>query len=181
MTFAGLIATVLRRLSAAGIPYMITGSIASSYYGEPRATRDLDVVVDPSSHSLEALLDGLIADGFYVDRDAAREALRRRTQFNAIGPDALKVDFVIRKDRPFSVQEFERRQPADLLGIAGFVPSIEDLIVAKLEWAAAGPSELQIRDVAGMLAISGDEIDYTYVLTWIKALKLDELWSRVKP
>ena len=120
---------------------MVTGSIASSYYGEPRATRDLDIVIDPDVDSLDVLVDGLAADGFYVDRDAAHDALDHRAQFNAIGPDALKVDFMIRKRRPFSVEEFERRQPADLLGTAGFVASAEDLIVAKLEWAAESESD----------------------------------------
>ena len=104
MTFADLVSTVLRHLLTASIPYMVTGSVASSYYGEPRATRDLDVVIEPDQRSLEILLNELIADGFYVDRVAAREALHGRTQFNAIGPDALKADFVIRKDRPFSIR-----------------------------------------------------------------------------
>ena len=180
MTFAGLIRTVLRHVTGAGIPYMVTGSVASSYYGEPRATRDLDVVIDPDSRSLEILLDSLVGDGFYVDRDVAREALHHRTHFNAIGPDALKVDFVIRRDRPFSVQEFRRRQPANLVGVGGFVPSIEDLIVAKLEWAAAGPSELQLRDVAGMLAVAGADIDHAYLMTWIKGLNLDEVWNQAQ-
>ena len=52
MTFADLVETALRHLLAAGIPYMVTGSVASSYYGEPRATRDLDVVIEPDSRSL---------------------------------------------------------------------------------------------------------------------------------
>ena len=109
MTFRDLVRTVLDQLGAAAIPYMVTGSFASSYYGEPRATRDLDVVIEPTAHSLEELIAALLAGGFYVNRDAALEAMARRTQFNAISPDALKVDFVIRKDRPFSIQEFERR------------------------------------------------------------------------
>lgn len=179
MTFAALIADVIRRLEAAAIPYMITGSVASSYYGEPRATRDLDVVIAPDASSLEDLVAGLTADGYYVDRDAARDAFRGRSQFNAIGSDALKVDFIIRKDRPFSVREFERRRPVYLLGNQSFVASVEDLIVAKLEWAATGPSELQLRDVAGILAISGDEIDRNYVSAWISALRLEDVWSKV--
>ena len=179
MTFASLIEVAIGRLNRAAIAYMVTGSVASSYYGEPRATRDLDVVIDPDPHSLDVLVDGLLADGFYVDRNAAHEALEQRTQFNAVGSDALKIDFMIRKQRPFSVTEFERRQAADLLGTAGFVPSIEDLIVAKLEWAAAGGSELQLRDVAGVLAIGGDEIDHAYLEKWISALDLEEMWRQV--
>lgn len=181
VTFATLIRDVLARLHSAGIAYMVTGSVASSYYGEPRATRDLDVVIDPDRESLRALVDGLIADGFYVDPQAAEEALDRRTQFNAIAPEALKVDFLLRKDRAFSIREFERRQGADLLGTAGFVTTAEDLIVAKLEWAARGESERQLRDVAGVIAVTGGEIDYAYVRRWIEALSLQAVWDRVKP
>jgi hypothetical protein len=180
VTFASLIEAVIGRLNSAGIGYMVTGSIASSYYGEPRATRDLDIVIDPDVDSLDVLVDGLAADGFYVDRDAAHDALDRRAQFNAIGPDALKVDFMIRKRRPFSVEEFERRQPADLLGTAGFVASAEDLIVAKLEWAAESESDVQLRDVAGILAVSGDAIDVVYLRKWIKALQLEAIWDRAQ-
>ncbi len=179
MTFARLVEYAIGLLEGAGIGYMVTGSVASSYYGEPRATRDLDIVIDPDVDSLDALVDRLLADGFYVDRDAAHDALERRTLFNAIGADAFKIDFMIRKNRPFSVKEFERRQAADLLGTAGFVPSVEDLIVAKLEWASAGGSELQLRDVAGVLAVSGDEIDRAYLEAWIRTLDLERLWHEV--
>ena len=179
MTFASLIEESIGYLNRAGITYMVTGSVASSYYGEPRATRDLDIVIDPDARSLSVLVDGLLADGYYVDRQSAQEALDHRTQFNAIRPDALKVDFMIRRNRPFSIQEFDRRRVADLLGTAGVVVSIEDLIVAKLEWASQGESELQVRDVAGILAVSGDEIDRFYLAKWIKALNLQGIWNRV--
>ena len=179
MTLATLIENAIGRLNRAGIPYMVTGSIASSYYGEPRATRDLDLVIDPDPRSLDDLVDGLIDDGFYVDRDVAREAFSKRTQFNAVAPDGLKIDFIIRKNRPFSVSEFDRRHLADLLGTGGYIASIEDLIIAKLlEWAG-GRSERQERDVAGLLAVSGVDIDMAYLLKWINTLGLEEIWRRV--
>ena len=71
--------------------------------------------------------------------------------------------------------------PADLLGTAAFIPSVEDLIVAKLEWAVAGPSEVQLRDVAGMVAIAGDTLDLAYLLPWIRVLGLEDAWRRVTP
>ena len=179
MTFAQLIGDAIGRLNRAGIAYMVTGSVASSYYGEPRATRDLDIVIDPDATSLDLLVDGLLADGFYVDRATAHDALSGRTQFNAIGPDAFKIDFVIRKTRPFSHTEFERRRPAVLLGTHAFVPSGEDLILAKLEWAAASGSERQLRDVAGILAVSGNEIDHAYVRTWVSVLRVERIWDDV--
>jgi len=179
VTFANLLATTIHLLDAARVPFMITGSIASSFHGEPRATRDLDVVIDLTHAELDALIRGLQAGGFYVDRDAAEEALRARTQFNAIGPDAMKVDFIVRKDRPFSSEEFARRQQVSLLGTPAFMATQEDLILAKLEWAAATDSERQLRDVAGMLEIAGDTLDRAYLGHWLTELGLTRVWERI--
>jgi Nucleotidyl transferase AbiEii toxin, Type IV TA system len=180
VTFAELIADVVARLDAAGIPYMLTGSIASSWYGEPRATRDLDVVIDPTSSALERLVASLQADGWYVDQDVAKAAHRDRTQFNAIGPDAFKVDFIVRHDRPFSVAEFERRLQAELLGTRTFVPTVEDMVIAKLDWAKATDSDRQLRDVDGMLDVVGDEIDRDYIDSWAQRLGLQAMLSRLR-
>jgi hypothetical protein len=173
VTFAELLADVIDRLARAGIPYMITGSIASTFHGEPRATRDVDIVIDPTPSALDRLVDDLRTAGYYVDRDAAEEALRDRTQFNVIGDAAAKVDFIIRRERPFSIAEFGRRREVELLGSVGFVASVEDVILAKLEWAAATDSERQVRDVAGMVAVSGDALDADYLAAWAERLGLD--------
>lgn len=179
MTFGELLATVIGLLNRAGIPYMVTGSLASSYHGEPRATRDVDIVIDPDPGRLLPFVDMLAAAGFYVDHDSAVDAQVSRTQFNAIGPDASKVDLIIRKDRPFSIEEFARRQPADLLGTAGFVTTAEDLVIAKLEWAAVSGSDRQLRDVAGILAVS-ETLDAQYIERWTAVLGVAEAWRRVR-
>lgn len=179
MTLAELIAAAIAHLDAAAIPYMVTGSFASSYYGEPRTTRDLDIVIDPGPEALQRLVSQLDAGGFYVDRDTAVNALRERTQFNAIGAGATKIDFIIRRDRPFSVEELRRRGEADLLGTRGFIASVEDTIIAKLEWAATTGSERQRSDVAGMLAVGGDSVDRAYVERWVDALGLRDVWDEV--
>lgn len=179
MTFAGLLAEVIARLDAAEVPYMVTGSLASSYHGEPRATLVADIVIDPTHATLDRLLDGLRGADFYVDRAVALRAFDERTQFNAIGPDALKVDFMIRKDRPFSIEEFGRRRPADLLGTPGFVVSAEDLVLAKLEWAAASDSERQLRDAAAIVAL-GDALDEAYISLWADVLDVSAAWREIR-
>lgn len=179
MTFGELLAAIIERLDRAAVPYMVTGSLASSYHGEPRATRDVDIVIDPERKSLTALVADLQEAAFYVDQEVALDALARRTQFNAIGPDASKVDFMIRRDRPFSREEFSRRQHANLLGTRGYVTTAEDLVLAKLEWAAVSGSERQIADVAGILAIAGP-LDTAYIDRWATALGLTEAWTRLR-
>ena len=179
MTFAGLFAEVISRLDRAGIPHMVTGSLASSYHGEPRATRDLDIVIDPSRAALSRLIEDLAGAGLHIDAETAQAALRDRSQFNAIGPDVTKVDFIIRNERPFSIEEFARREAADLLGTSGFVATAEDLVVAKLEWAAASDSDRQRRDVLGIVRVAVD-LDEGYIDRWATALGLDEAWRAIR-
>jgi hypothetical protein len=179
VTPAVLIADAIGSLEAAGVPYMVTGSVASTFHGEPRSTNDLDIVIDPDTASLVRLVEALQTRGYYLDPDAAAEALRERTQFNAIAGD-VKVDFIVRKARPFSLEELRRRQPADLLGTRGFIATVEDTIIAKLEWAAATDSERQLRDVSGMVAVAGNALDREYLDRWIAELGLGETWRRVE-
>jgi hypothetical protein len=83
-----------------------------------------------------------------VSGDAAKEAVRCAGQFNAIDPETgWKADFIVRKERAFSRSEFERRKPAQLLGVDVWLASVEDLVVAKLEWSELGDSDLQRQDV----------------------------------
>jgi hypothetical protein len=181
VSLAAVLAGTVARLERAGVPYMITGSVASSFHGEPRATRDLDVVIDPDAGGVERLVGQLHADGWYVEADAAHRALADRTQFNAIdAATGWKVDFVVRRDRPFSREEFGRRSSANLLGTPTWIASPEDTIVAKLEWASAGGSERQLADVAAMLDIGGDSLDLAYIEHWVAELGLPATWHRAQ-
>ena len=178
MKLGELVADAVRRLDQSRVPYMVTGSVASSYYGEPRATLDLDIVIDPAPDALESLVAGYTADRWYVDRMTAFDALRDRAQFNVVGPGAAKVDYILRRDRPFSREEFERRRQADLLGTQAWIATVEDMVVSKLEWSIPIRSERQIRDVSAMLDVAGEAIDRAYIERWVAALGLEAAWDR---
>lgn len=176
----GLLERLVRLLDAAGIPFMIAGSFASAAHGLPRTTQDLDIVIDPANeHALEALVRSMPAEDYYVDADAARDALRRRAMFNVIDQaSGWKVDFIVRKNRAFSRDEFSRRAQFSLLDVPVWVASPEDTIVAKLEWSKqSGGSERQRRDVAGILVTLGEDLDRSYVERWVQTLDLADEWS----
>jgi hypothetical protein len=176
------LATVIGLLDGLGIPYMVTGSMASSHHGRPRSTHDIDVVIDPAPVTLERLVGGLAHAGFYVDAERARDALRRRRQFNAIeGRSAVKIDLIVRKERPFSVEELRRRQPTVLgEGLQVTLATPEDTILSKLEWATrGGGSEKQLDDVAGVVQVQGERLDVGYVERWARQLGLLDLWRKV--
>ena len=109
-------------------------------------------MIAPSLGSLDALLREFPDDKFYVSRDAALQAYGDAGMFNVIDFESgWKVDFILRKSRPFSIAEFDRRRTVDLLGTTLSVASPEDVLIAKLEWAQLSESERQIEDVAGIV------------------------------
>ena len=177
MTTPDVFHRVTAALRDAGINHMLTGSFASAYHGSPRSTQDIDFVIEADVEKIESLVRLLPPDQWYVDRDAAVDALRVETQFNAVDlGEGWKVDFMIRKSRPFSVEEFGRRQPAILEGSAIEVVSAEDLIIAKLEWAKVGGSQRQLEDVAAILRSRGNALDQARVSEWVETLGLAVEW-----
>jgi len=181
VSLAAFLAATIEQLERAGVAYMVTGSVASSYHGEPRSTRDLDIVIDPEPVAINRLVAALQKAGLYVDTDAAVVAVGGRTQFNAIdATNGWKVDFLVRKDRPFSREEFDRRTRADLLGTTAWIASPEDTIIAKLEWAASSGSDRQLSDAAAMLDIGRDSLDLAYIERWVEGLGLHDAWSRAR-
>ena len=182
MSLTEFLARIARCLGSADIPFMLTGSLASAYYGTPRATQDVDLVIDTSEEQLERLLHLLVEDRLYVSRDAAVEALGGGGQFNVIDSSTgWKADLIIRRDREFSRAEFSRRQKTVLFGVDVSLTTAEDLIIAKLEWSEMGDSELQRRDIVQLLEAGGSSLDYDYLMKWIVVLGLEEAWSKVAP
>lgn len=176
---------VFRRITAAldraGIPYMLTGSFASAHYGAPRSTQDIDLVIEAAAPQLRAFVQNLPEDEYYADVDTALEAHRRESLFNVIDlATGWKVDLIVRKSRPFSQQEFSRRELINLHGLRLFVASAEDVILSKLEWAKLAKSQRQIADVAAILQLRSRVLDESYLERWISELGLHEQWRIAK-
>ncbi len=168
-------------LDHAGIPRMVAGSVASSAHGQPRSTQDIDLVVDPTRDELLAFLGAMPEDQMYVSEAAALQALQARRQFNVIDlRTGWKADLIIRKERPFSIAEFGRRRPTTLLGVTVDIASVEDVILAKLEWAKrGGGSARQLRDVCGMLAAQ-PHLDGAYLHRWSVPLGVEDLLATAR-
>lgn len=181
MSLAAFLQEVVGVLEAARVPYMLTGSLAAAYYATPRATQDIDVVVAPDEAGVRRVVEGLSAAGYYVDVGAALEALKTRGQFNAVDPDTgWKVDLIVRRGRDFSRTEFQRRTAASLLGVEVSLASLEDVLLAKMEWAKLGDSELQRRDVVQILERASERLDVPYVERWVQKLGLADEWERAR-
>ncbi len=86
-----IIRDVSDRLSHAGIPYMLTGSLAMNYYVTPRMTRDIDVVLEVSPQDAARIVKLFEAD-YYVSNDAVVDAIATATSFNLIHRTAAIID-----------------------------------------------------------------------------------------
>jgi hypothetical protein len=163
---------VVGRLETAGIPYMLTGSVAMSFYAEPRMTRDVDIVVELAPGD-EKRVAQLFSPDYYVSEEAVGSAIVAQTLFNLFDLARLvKVDLVVRKDDDFRRHEFNRRQQFQLGGRKVWLASKEDLILSKLVWARSSESAIQLKDVRNLLASGADE---AYLRDWSGKLGVDDL------
>jgi hypothetical protein len=161
---------------------MVVGSFASSFHGIPRSSHDLDLVIDPNQDSLKTFLAALPKTEYYADSETAIDALKRRGQFNVIDiATGWKADLIIRKPRPFSLEELRRCAVGKLLGADVPIASPEDTILTKLEWSkAAGGSDLQLRDASGVVQVQAERLDLGYIERWAPALGVENEWARVR-
>ncbi len=170
-------------LEPANIPYYITGGVATLAYGDPRTTRDLDLVIAIEPSEITALVTALEAAGFYCPPLAVeavktgRETMRSVTHSELL----LNADLMMNGDSDFDRSKLSRRQ---LVSISldenerFWLISPEDLILAKLQWGARSQSEKQWRDVLGVMKVQGDHLDRSVLIQWAKAIGLEDDLNR---
>ena len=170
--------TALERLA---VPYLITGSTATIAFGEPRFTNDIDIVVDLRPQHVARFCQSFPAPEFYSSEPAIRDAMKNATQFNVLHPaTGLKIDFMVYQDTAFDRSRFKRGlriKPAADYDAMFAAP--EDVIIKKMEYYKMGGSEKHLRDITGVLRVSGDRIDHAYVSDWTERLGLEEIWNAI--
>ena len=176
-----LIRHLVKVLEELDIPYMIVGSLASGYYGEPRLTRDIDVVADLSYGHVPKLAEKFPADEFYFSPEAARHAIRTHGQFNIIHPTSgNKIDVITVQDSLHAETEISRRQRVRILpDQEGYAARAEDVIIAKMRAYSEGGIEKHLRDIAGIVKVSGEMIDRDYIEKWAARLGLTDVWHAI--
>jgi len=160
------------RFEQAGIPYMLTGSMAMNYYAQPRMTRDIDIVIAIGPEDVDRVA-ALFRPDYYVSEENIRESLAHESIFNLIHQESvIKVDCIIRKNTEYRRAEFERREKISISDFTTFIVSKEDLIISKLSWARDSHSDVQLGDVRNLLATG---YDADYLQRWTCELGLDTL------
>jgi hypothetical protein len=103
-----VVARVARAFDDLAIHYVVGGSLASSLYGVPRATQDVDLIAEIELPHVEALTNALAGE-FYIDAGMIRDAIRRRASFNVVHLATMfKADIFITRDDAWSREEMSR-------------------------------------------------------------------------
>jgi hypothetical protein len=173
---------VARAIEAAGGLYFVGGSLASSLQGEPRATNDIDIVLElPIGRIGEFVRE--LGPEFEVDVDMLRQALLDARSANIFYlPSVMKIDLFAVGPGPFDEVEFARRRPVQV-GVGTdtlVVKSPEDTVLRKLLWyrEGGGVSDRQWRDVVEVLRVSGGGMDRGYMIAWAEKLGIIALLDR---
>ncbi len=175
--------SVIRALNEIGVQYMLTGSVASNFYGQPRLTHDVDLAVVLTFGQIKVLASKYPAPRYYLSEDAAAEAVKTRAMFNLIDSETgLKADFwIYDEDDALKRSAFLRRRQAVVLGQKTFIATPEDIILLKLDWHRQGvENTVQFKDALAVLEIQRKDLDMDYLRSMARSIGLTELLASLE-
>jgi hypothetical protein len=153
--------------------------MASNYWGIPRTTHDIDFVIQLPPSEATTLVIAFSGD-YFLDEASIRAAYRPPFQFNAIDTrSALKIDFWLLRPDPFEREMFSRRKEVMLFGEKAWISTAEDVILHKLYWNNITPSDRQLGDAAGIVAVQSDRLDRGYLQSHAKQLRVETNLQRL--
>jgi hypothetical protein len=172
---------VIDALDAVGIPYMVVGSFASTFWGRPRTTHDADLLVELGPTDAGPL-SRLLSTAFYAPDFAIEEAARKRDQCNVIHMrTGFKVDLWVSKETAYDRACFYRRLLGVIFGREVWVSSPEDVILSKLAWYRAAPvQDRQLQDVLEVYETQEPYLEQAYLDQWAPVLGVADLLAGIR-
>jgi len=177
-----LLAQVAAILNEAEISYVVTGSVVTALYGEPRFTQDADLVVVGSAGLGAKISAAFPSPRYYAPADDIDASLKRGLIANIIDSDTgAKVDLHPKAADAFSESFFARRRRVTVAGVDMWFPSPEDAIMSKLQWArATGDGERHLRDARAVYEVQGERLDESYLQNWAERLSVSDLLRQIE-
>ncbi|MBN1184880.1 MAG: nucleotidyl transferase AbiEii/AbiGii toxin family protein [Bacteroidales bacterium] len=166
-----LLKKITQLLEGNDFPYMVSGSQALNWYVNPRMTMDIDIVIELDMNNVDRFIT-LFLDGFYINVDTVKKEAKYRGIFNLIDFETgYKIDFIVRKDAEYRINEFKRRIRIRYNEFEMWVVSPEDLIISKILWIQTYTSEKQMEDIKTLLLL--EKLDFNYINKWCEKLNLN--------
>ncbi|MDI6766862.1 MAG: hypothetical protein QME52_08580 [Bacteroidota bacterium] len=161
------------------IPYMITGSMAVSFYGCPRTTHDVDLVLAIQVGDIEKIIK-MFSNKFYISD--VEHAIKHKQMFNLIHQESqYKIDcWILDNGDEYRAEAFQRRIKTKILGTSISFISKEDLIVSKLLWYKEAQTDIHLQDVRSVISIQMENLDIEYINTWSEHVSVSDFWLKIK-
>jgi hypothetical protein len=186
LDIAEFLKLVIDALEAAGIEYLIGGAIAEWAWGEPRATQDLDLVVNIPIKAVNKLSKELEKRDMLIPAEIILDSIiedRADIPINAIHMySGLKADlYPVREGDELRQSAFQRRQRVDYGPPIGkvYIHSPEDLILYKLLYFSLSQQPKHSRDITAILRTKKDQLDFGYIEKWVDRLGLGSTWKEM--
>jgi len=181
--FEKLLVTTTGILKKLEIDYIVTGGAAVVYWGRPRFTADIDIVVELKNVHIGPLVRELrkaLGRAAYIDEDMIRSEQSRGGEFNVIQPGSgLKIDFFIVGKDPFEKARFSRAKTKKIGRQTVRFISPEDLILIKLLWHKEGGPAKQLEDIRSIIVIQGGKLDKTYLKKWAERQSTIDILNQI--
>lgn len=165
MTLEEAAGLMLGALDKAGVPHMLVGGLTANFYGIPRATKDVDIVIHLAAGKDLSAIEAALDAEFYFDPQVTFETftgnIRHIVKLRS-SPFVMEL-FELGAD-PFQQERFKRRVSLVVpqLGQRVFLPTAEDVVVQKIRWGR--PKDLD--DAKDVMAVQADSLDYLYIEAW---------------
>jgi hypothetical protein len=176
-----LLKKTVRSLEKEDIPYMLTGSLVSSFQGNPRSTHDIDIIISIRMDDIPGIMEIFDPKRFYINRDSVKEAIINKSQFNVLDTEeGNKIDFWILTDSDFDKSRFARRQKIEIFGFKAYLSAPEDTIIQKLIWSKlSGGSKKQYEDALSVYELQYGDLDIEYMDYWSKQSDIEDLYGKM--
>jgi hypothetical protein len=180
MGLRGFLIQAVDILDQLNIPYMVTGALAVSFYGLPRTTHDIDLVIELKQKHVVPLVKAFSKE-FYISSRAVQEAIGRSSVFNVIDTKSgLKIDFWIARPEAFDQERFQRRRREIVFDHSLWLPSPEDVILSKLLWYKESKVDKHFADAKGVWEVMVDSLDASYLKEWAERLSVADSLARLQ-
>ncbi len=173
----------LSLLEENNITYIVTGSVASIIYGEPRLTHDIDLVIELDIKDAQKIINAFPDDKFYCPPlEVITLEIRRpfRGHFNLIHHESgFKADIYLSGKDTLHKWAIENRKRYKLGNCDIWVAPPEYVILRKLEYYKEGKSDKHLTDIKNILEISSDIIDFKKLQGMITNHNLNAEWELI--
>lgn len=168
------------------LQYRVGGSFASSAWGMPRQTHDLDVALLLPEDQAESLILAT-QTSFMISRTDVEEAVTSRAPFRSFQlihfDEVFKIDVFVVSNDEYQQEAFSKTRDYALFPKRNLkFSSPEDTVISKLRWFELGNriSDKQWNDIVQVLEMQQGQLDLDYLAKWATHFGVHELLAKAQ-